>query len=251
MPWRTSPPLSIPIAELFQSPHGALTKMRYMLRNRDVEEKPRECLRRDRYDAWIIHNTFPAMSPCVYGLALKQSVPVIHYLHNYRAGCLNGVFYRDGSPASPVKTATTFPASCTPAGAARSRPIPPWRPLRCINAPHGHLEPPFLLHRRQPPPAGAPHPNRNTGGQNQGHPPTSSGKNLPRRTSPARPPPPDLPRRDVLYAGRLLRRKKASSHWFRRGNALAPGRTLYLMGDGPLRGELSATSLPAALNPSA
>ena len=80
-------------AELFQSPHGALTKMRYMLRNRDVEEKLRECLRRDRYDAWIIHNTFPAMSPCVYGLALEQSVPVIHYLHNYRAGCLNGVFY--------------------------------------------------------------------------------------------------------------------------------------------------------------
>ena len=90
-------------AELFQSPHGALTKMRYMLRNRDVEEKLRECLRRDRYDAWIIHNTFPAMSPCVYGLALKQSVPVIHYLHNYRAGCLNGVFYRDGSPCFSCK----------------------------------------------------------------------------------------------------------------------------------------------------
>ena len=96
-------------AELFQSPHGALTKMRYMLRNRDVEEKLRECLRRDRYDAWIIHNTFPAMSPCVYGLALKQSVPVIHYLHNYRAGCLNGVFYRDGSPCFSCKNGNYLP----------------------------------------------------------------------------------------------------------------------------------------------
>ena len=96
-------------AELFQSPHGALTKMRYMLRNRDVEEKLRECLRRDRYDAWIIHNTFPAMSPCVYGLALKQSVPVIHYLHNYRAGCLNGVFYRDGFPCFSCKNGNYLP----------------------------------------------------------------------------------------------------------------------------------------------
>ena len=96
-------------AELFQSPHGALTKMRYMLRNRDVEEKLRECLRRDRYDAWIIHNTFPAMSPCVYGLALEQSVPVIHYLHNYRAGCLNGVFYRDGFPCFSCKNGNYLP----------------------------------------------------------------------------------------------------------------------------------------------
>ena len=39
------------------------------------------------------------------------------------------------------------------------------------------------------------------------------------KTSPAGPPPPDLPRRDVLYAGRLTQ-EKASSHWFRRGNAL-------------------------------
>lgn len=54
--------------ELFHSPHGALTKMGYLLHNRDVEQKLRECLRENRYDAWIIHNTFPAMSPCVLSL---------------------------------------------------------------------------------------------------------------------------------------------------------------------------------------
>ena len=68
--------------ELFHSPHGALKKMGYLLHNRDVEQKLRECLRENRYDAWIIHNTFPAMSPCVYELALHQPAPVIHYMHN-------------------------------------------------------------------------------------------------------------------------------------------------------------------------
>lgn len=220
-------------AELFQSPHGALTKMRYMLRNRDVEEKLRECLRRDRYDAWIIHNTFPAMSPCVYGLALEQSVPVIHYLHNYRAGCLNGVFYRDGSPCFSCKTATTFPASCTPAGAA-ARPIPPWRPLRCIKraawAP-GTAFPPTS------PSAAA-----NGSSSSKPESPEDKIRVIPhfirQKTTPAGPPPPDHPRRDVLYAGRLTQEKGVLplvQAWER---LAPPGRTLYLMGDGPLRGEL-------------
>ena len=45
--------------------------------------------------------------------------------------------------------------------------------------------------------------------------PTSSGK---------KPPPPDLPRQTspagTFFTPDALRRKKASSHWFRRGNAL-------------------------------
>ena len=214
-------------AELFQSPHGALTKMRYMLRNRDVEEKLRECLRRDRYDAWIIHNTFPAMSPCVYGLALKQSVPVIHYLHNYRAAS-TGYSTGTAPPASPVKTATTFPASCTPAGAA-ARPIPPWRPLRCIKraawAPGTAFPPTSPSAAASGSSSSKPEYRRTKSGSF----PTSSGK---------KPPPPDHPRRDVLYAGRLTQEKGVLplvQAWER---LAPPGRTLYLMGDGPLRGEL-------------
>ena len=95
--------------ELFHSPHGALTKMGYLLHNRDVEQKLRKCLRENRYDAWIIHNTFPAMSPCVYELALHQPAPVIHYMHNYRSGCLNGVFYRDGAPCFSCQGGNYFP----------------------------------------------------------------------------------------------------------------------------------------------
>ncbi|MFR1411500.1 MAG: hypothetical protein ACLSUW_03825 [Akkermansia sp.] len=57
----------------------------------------------------MIHNTFPAMSPCVYELALHQPAPVIHYVHNYRSGCLNGVFYRDGAPCFSCKNGNYLP----------------------------------------------------------------------------------------------------------------------------------------------
>ena len=220
-------------AELFQSPHGALTKMRYMLRNRDVEEQLRECLRRDRYDAWIIHNTFPAMSPCVYGLALKQSVPVIHYLHNYRAGCLNGVFYRDGSPCFSCKNGNYLPGilhACWRGSAAysalaaatlyKTRRMGTWNRLSSYIA----------VSRRQ----------REL--LIQTGIPEDKIRVIPhfirQKTSPAGPPPPDLPRRDVLYAGRLTQEKGVLplvQAWER---LAPPGRTLYLMGDGPLRGEL-------------
>ena len=220
-------------AELFQSPHGALTKMRYMLRNRDVEEKLRECLRRDRYDAWIIHNTFPAMSPCVYGLALKQSVPVIHYLHNYRAGCLNGVFYRDGSPCFSCKNGNYLPGvlhACWRGSAAysalaaatlyKTRRMGTWNRLSSYIA----------VSRRQ----------REL--LIQTGIPEDKIRVIPhfirQKTTPAGPPPPDHPRRDVLYAGRLTQEKGVLplvQAWER---LAPPGRTLYLMGDGPLRGEL-------------
>ena len=150
--------------ELFHSPHGALTKMGYLLHNRDVEQKLRECLRENRYDAWIIHNTFPAMSPCVYELALHQPAPVIHYMHNYRSGCLNGVLYRDGAPCFSCQDGNYFPGimhACWRKNAAysslaaavlyKTRRMGAWSRF-------------FLLHCHQPAPAGTSHPNRNTGG---------------------------------------------------------------------------------------
>lgn len=117
--------------ELFHSPHGALTKMGYLLHNRDVEQKLRECLRENRYDAWIIHNTFPAMSPCVYELALHQPAPVIHYMHNYRSGCLNGVFYRDGAPCFSCQGGNYFPGIMHACWRKTPR-THPWPPPSCI-----------------------------------------------------------------------------------------------------------------------
>lgn len=214
--------------ELFRSPHGALTKMRYMLHNRDVEEKLRECLRENRFDAWIIHNTFPAMSPCVYELAMQQSVPVIHYLHNYRAGCLNGVFYRDGAPCFSCKNGNYLPgvlhacwrgsAACSALAAAalyKTRHMGTWNRLSSYIA----------VSRRQ----------REL--LIQSGIPEDKIRVIPhfirQKTALA-----GLPRRDVLYAGRLTR-EKGVFQLVRAWESLSPpGRTLYLMGDGPLRGEL-------------
>lgn len=216
-------------AELFQSSHGALTKMRYMLHNRDVEEKLRECLGRSRYDAWIIHNTFPAMSPCVYELALQQAVPVIHYVHNYRSGCLNGVFYRDGAPCFSCKNGNYFPGvmhACWRGNAAysalaaatlsKTRRMGAWTLLSSYIA----------VSRRQ----------REL--LIQSGIPEDKIRVIPHFIRQKPVPIPDAPRRDVLYAGRLAP-EKGVFQLVRAWELLPPpGRTLYLMGDGPLRGEL-------------
>ncbi len=51
-----------------------------------------------RYDCWLVHNVFPAMSPSVYAIAFKLGVPIVQYLHNYRLGCINGFFMNHGEP---------------------------------------------------------------------------------------------------------------------------------------------------------
>ncbi len=49
-----------------------------------------------RFNFWLIHNVFPAMSPSVYGLAFQLGIPVVQYLHNYRMSCVNGLFLNHG-----------------------------------------------------------------------------------------------------------------------------------------------------------
>lgn len=215
--------------ELVRSPHGALTKMRYMLHNRDVEEKLRECLRGNRFDAWIIHNTFPAMSPCVYELALQQSVPVIHYLHNYRAGCLNGVFYRDGAPCFSCKNGNYLPGvlhACWRGSAAysalaaatlyKTRRMGTWNRLSSYIA----------VSRRQ----------REL--LIQSGIPEDKIRVIPHFIRQQPVPVPDGPRRDVLYTGRLTPEKGVFQLVRAWESISPPGRTLWLMGDGPLRREL-------------
>lgn len=215
--------------ELFHSPHGALTKMGYLLHNRDVEQKLRECLRENRYDAWIIHNTFPAMSPCVYELALHQPAPVIHYMHNYRSGCLNGVFYRDGAPCFSCQGGNYFPGimhACWRKNAAysslaaavlyKTRRMGAWSRFSSYIA----------ISRRQ----------REL--LIQTGIPEDKIRVIPHfiRQNPA--PSAGPPRRDVLYAGRLTQEKGVLQLVQAWELLSPPGRILYLMGDGPLRGEL-------------
>ena len=51
-----------------------------------------------RYEIWLIHNVFPAMSPAVYELGFRLGIPIVQYLHNYRMGCVNGFFLNHGEP---------------------------------------------------------------------------------------------------------------------------------------------------------
>lgn len=53
-----------------------------------------------RFDAWIVHNVFPTMSPEVYRLAFSLGVPVVQYLHNYRLSCANAFFLNHGKPCT-------------------------------------------------------------------------------------------------------------------------------------------------------
>lgn len=63
-----------------------------------------------QYDCWVIHNVFPAMSPSVYSLAFELGVPVIQYLHNYRMGCVNGLFMNHGEPCQRCMHGNFLPA---------------------------------------------------------------------------------------------------------------------------------------------
>lgn len=55
-----------------------------------------ELLDRHRPDILHVHNTFPLISPAVYGAAAGRNVRVIQTLHNYRLLCANGALLRDG-----------------------------------------------------------------------------------------------------------------------------------------------------------
>lgn len=152
------------------------------------------------------------MSPCVYELALHQPAPVIHYMHNYRSGCLNGVFYRDGAPCFSCQGGNYFPGimhACWRKNAAysslaaavlyKTRRMGAWSRFSSYIA----------ISRRQ----------REllirTGI------PEDKIRVIPHfiRQNPA--PAAGQPRRDVLYAGRLTQEKE-SCNWFRRGNSYPP-----------------------------
>lgn len=75
---------------------GKLTAPLRGLYNRSVLRRLRLLQQEHQFDLWLIHNVFPAMSPAVYREARRLNVPVIHMLHNYRFGCLNGLLFRDG-----------------------------------------------------------------------------------------------------------------------------------------------------------
>ena len=63
-----------------------------------------------KYDCWLIHNVFPAISPAAYEYAFELNVPVVQYLHNYRLGCVNGFFLNHGKPCQRCMFGDFLPA---------------------------------------------------------------------------------------------------------------------------------------------
>ena len=63
-----------------------------------------------KYDCWLIHNVFPAISPAAYEYAFELNIPIVHYLHNYRLGCVNGFFLNHGKPCQRCMFGNFLPA---------------------------------------------------------------------------------------------------------------------------------------------
>lgn len=67
------------------------------LHNTDVARQLEQMQKEHGFDAWLVHNVFPALSPSVFSTAYKLRVPVLFMMHNYRIGCINGSFRRNGN----------------------------------------------------------------------------------------------------------------------------------------------------------
>ena len=75
-----------------------------------VASRLRRCQELGKFDLWQIHNVLPGLSPSVYQTAVSLKVPVIHFLHNYRFGCVNGLFVNHGQPCQRCIGGNFWPA---------------------------------------------------------------------------------------------------------------------------------------------
>lgn len=56
----------------------------------------RAALRAFRPEVVHVHNTFPLLSPSLYGACAEAGVPVVQTLHNFRLACPQAMFLREG-----------------------------------------------------------------------------------------------------------------------------------------------------------
>ncbi len=93
--------------ELLRTPKLMLPFRTY--RNGPVLAQLEKYHRLGRFDCWQIHNVFPALSPGTYTLAEKLGIPIIHYLHNYRMGCVNGFLFTKGEECRKCSSGNFLP----------------------------------------------------------------------------------------------------------------------------------------------
>jgi glycosyltransferase involved in cell wall biosynthesis len=73
-----------------------LDLLRKTIWNGNIANTIHETCKRERIDVAIFHNTFPLLSPAVYGAAKAAGAKTVQWLHNYRLLCPAATFYRDG-----------------------------------------------------------------------------------------------------------------------------------------------------------
>jgi glycosyltransferase involved in cell wall biosynthesis len=93
--------------EMMRTPRILLPLLAY--RNPPVLRRLASYQSLGKFNAWQIHNVFPAISPGAYTLASKLEVPIIHYLHNYRMGCVNGFWFTKGEECRKCSSGNFLP----------------------------------------------------------------------------------------------------------------------------------------------
>jgi len=192
-----------------------------------------------RFDVWLVHNVLPGLSPSVYQTAFQLGVPIIHYLHNYRMGCINGFFLNKGSSCERCLNGNFWPAFETGC----------WHHSRLISG----LQALVTLRVRQL---------RVfqkvsawialSQAQREKHLqiglPAEKIHVIPHFYEPKEEPPPPSPGGDILFLGRLSP-EKGVDHLLRAWKRVNhQGRKLVIAGDGPEADALKALSLSLQLN---
>ena len=93
-----------------------------------VASRLRRCQELGKFDLWQIHNVLPGLSPSVYQTAFQLKIPIVHFLHNYRFGCVNGLFLNHGQPCLRCLGGNFWPAFQT-ACWRESRLVTGWQAL--------------------------------------------------------------------------------------------------------------------------
>jgi hypothetical protein len=61
-----------------------------MFHNPRSARRLREKQKQTRAQAWLVHNIFPVGSPAVYDEALRQDIPIVQFVHNFRPFSITG-----------------------------------------------------------------------------------------------------------------------------------------------------------------
>lgn len=69
-----------------------------------------ETLKNFNPDVVHVHNFFPLLTPGALSAAARSGIPTIQTLHNYRALCANGLFFRNGRVCQDCTSGSYLPA---------------------------------------------------------------------------------------------------------------------------------------------